>query len=101
MYCELNMLPHAIFSWSDAYETLEVFAKEGRIGEIEIIGNTGHGFVRVHEFHFYAHDEGTVYPFLGRDTAGLADNGAQVALGEAETVGIVANLMLLGTVLID
>ena len=31
--------------------------------------------------------------------AGLADDGAQVALGETHTVGIVAYLMMLGTVL--
>ena len=101
MYCELNMLPHAIFSWSDAYETLEVFAKEGRIGEIEIIGNTGNGFVRVHEFHFDSGDKGPVNPFLGSDAAGLSDDGAEIALGEAHAVGIEADLMLMCGMLID
>ena len=98
MYCELNMLPHAIFSWSDAYETLEVFAKEGRIGEIEIIGNTGNGLVGVHEFHFDTGDEGAVNPFFSGDAAGLADDGAQITLCQAHAPSVVTYLVLFGTV---
>ena len=58
-------------------------------------------FVCVVQFYFYAGDEGTVYPVFGGGAAGLADNGAQVALGEAHVLGIVANLMMFGTVLSD
>ena len=53
------------------------------------------------EFHLYAHDEGTVYPFLGGDTTGLADDSTQVAFGETHTVGVVTDLVLLGAMLVD
>ena len=101
MYCELNMLPHAIFSWSDAYETFEVFAEEGGVGEVEFFCDAGNGLVGVHEFHFDTGDEGAVNPFFGGDTAGLTDYGAKIAVGEAEAIGIIADLVLFGTVLID
>ena len=57
--------------------------------------------VRVAQFYFDASDEGTVYPVLGGGAAGLADDGGQVALGEAHAVGIVAYLVMLGTMLGD
>ena len=101
MYCELNMLPHAIFSWSDAYETLEVFAKEGGVGEVEFFCDAGNGLVGVHEFHFDSGDEGAVNPFFGGDTAGLTDYGAKIAVGEAEAIGIIADLVLVSSVLVD
>ena len=56
-------------------------------------------FIRVAQFYFYAGDEGTVYPVFGGGAAGLADNSAEVTLGKAKTVGIVAYLMVLCTVL--
>ena len=56
-------------------------------------------FVRVAQFYFDAGDEGTVNPVFGGGAAGLADDGGQVALGEAHAVGIVAYLVMLGTVL--
>ena len=56
-------------------------------------------FIRVAQFYFYAGDKGTVYPVLGGGAAGLADNGAEITLSEAKTVGIVAYLMVLCTVL--
>ena len=58
-------------------------------------------FIRVAQFYFDASDEGAVYPVFGGSAAGLADNGGQVALGEAHTVGIVAYLVLFGTMLGD
>ena len=57
--------------------------------------------VCVAQFYFDAGDEGTVYPVLGGGAAGLADDGGQVALGEAHTFGIVAYLVLFGTMLGD
>ena len=53
----------------------------------------------VAQFYFDSGDEGTVNPVFGGSATGLADDGAQVALGETHTVGIVAYLMMLGTVL--
>ena len=53
------------------------------------------------QFNFDAGDEGTVYPVFGGGAAGLSDDGAQVALSEAHAVGIVAYLVMLGTMLGD
>ena len=58
-------------------------------------------FVRVAQFYFDASDEGTVYPVFGGGAAGLADDSGQVALSEAHTLGIVAYLVLFGTMLGD
>ena len=57
--------------------------------------------VCVAQFYFDAGDEGTVYPVFGGGAAGLADDSGQVALGEAHTFGIVAYLVLFGTMLGD
>ena len=58
-------------------------------------------FVRVAQFYFDASDEGTVYPVFGGGAAGLSDDSGQVALSEAHTLGIVAYLVLFGTMLGD
>ena len=58
-------------------------------------------FVCVAQFYFNAGDEGTVYPVFGGGAAGLSDDGAQVSLSEAHAVGIVAYLVMLGTMLGD
>ena len=50
---------------------------------------------------FYTRDEGTVYPVFGNGTAGLADDGAQVSLCETHAPGIVAYLVMFGTMLGD
>ena len=68
---------------------------------MHLIGNLRCRLVRVAQFYFDASDEGTVYPVLGGGAAGLADDGGQVALGEAHTLGIVAYLVLFGTMLGD
>ena len=68
---------------------------------MHLIGNLRCRLVRVAQFYFDACDEGTVYPVFGGGAAGLADNGAQVALGEAQPAGIVADLVMLCTVLGD
>ena len=57
--------------------------------------------VRVAQFYFDASDEGTVYPVFGGGAAGLADDSGQVALSGAHTLGIVADLVLFGTMLGD
>ena len=68
---------------------------------MHLIGNLRCRLVRVAQFYFDASDEGTVYRVLGGGAAGLADDGSQVALSEAHTVGIVAYLVLFGTMLGD
>ena len=68
---------------------------------MHLISNLCRRFIRVAQFYFDAGDESTVYPVFGGSTAGLADDGAQVSFGEAHVLGIVANLMMFGTVLGD
>ncbi len=68
---------------------------------MHLIGNLCCRFIRVAQFYLYTCDEGTVNPVFGCDAACLADNGAQVALSEAHTFGIVAYLVLFGTMLGD
>ena len=50
---------------------------------MHVVGNLGDGFVGVLQFDLDAQDEGAVNPLLGCDVAGLADDGAQIASGEA------------------
>jgi hypothetical protein len=45
--------------------------------------------------------EGSVDPLLGSGAAGLADDSAKVTFGETHAIGVVADLMLLATVLVD
>ena len=68
---------------------------------MHLIGYLRYRLVCVAQFYLDAGDEGTIYPVFGGGAAGLADNGAQVAFGEAHMLGIVANLMMFGTVLGD
>ena len=68
---------------------------------MHLISNLCRRFIRVAQFYFDAGDESTVYPVFGGSAAGFADDGAQVALGEAHTLGIVAYLVLFGTMLGD
>ena len=62
---------------------------------MHLIGYLCSRLVCVAQFYFDASDEGTVNPVFGCDAACLADNGAQVALSEAHTLGIVAYLVFL------
>ena len=68
---------------------------------MHLIGYLRCRLVCVAQFYFYAGDEGTVYPVFGGGAAGLSDDGAQVSLSEAHAVGIVAYLVMLGTMLGD
>ena len=88
-----------IFSRCHAGETTEVFGEERGISKVHLFGYLRCRLICVAQFYFDAGDEGTVNPVFGGSATGLADDGAQVALGEAHTVGIVAYLMMLGTVL--
>ena len=68
---------------------------------MHLIGNLCCRFIRVAQFYFYTHDEGTVNPVFGSGTADLADDGAQVSLCETHAPGIVSYLVMLGTMLGD
>ena len=68
---------------------------------MHFIGYLCRRLVCVLQFYFDADDEGTVYPVFGGGAAGLSDDGAQVSLSEAHAVGIVAYLVLFGTMLGD
>ena len=66
---------------------------------MHLVGNLCCRLISVVQFYFNPRDEGTVNPVFGGDAACLADDGAQVALGEAHALGIVAYQMMFGTVL--
>ena len=68
---------------------------------MRLLGYLRRGFICVAQFYFDAGDERAVYPVFGGRTAGLADDGAQVALSETHTLGIVTYLMMFGTMLGD
>ena len=65
---------------------------------MQLLCNLDEGLCRVLEFYLDACDEGSVNPFLCGDTADLVDNGAEVAFGETEAVGIKPNFVLLSCV---
>ena len=90
-----------ILAWGHASEATEIFGEERGIGKVHLLGYLRRRLVSVAQFYFDAGDEGTVYPVFGGGAAGLADDGAQVALGEAHALGIVAYLVVLGAVLAD
>ena len=53
------------------------------------------------QFNLDMFDEGAINPFFGCSAAGLADNGAKIALCEAHAVGIEADLMFARSKLVD
>ena len=83
-----------------AGEALEVFAEERRVGETHLVRNLSHGLVGVAQFHLYARHYGAVYPLLCGDAACLPHHGAKVSLRKAQTLGIIAYMVVLGTVLV-
>ena len=82
-------------------EAAEIFREERGVGKVHLLSYLCRRLVRVVQFYFDAGDEGTVYPVFGGGAAGLSDDGAQVELGEAHALGIVAYLVLFGTMLGD
>lgn len=82
-------------------EATEIFGKERGIGKVHLLRNLRCGLVCVAQFYFDAGDEGAVYPVFGCGSAGLSDDGAQVALGETHTLGIVSYLVMFSTMLGD
>ena len=70
-------------------DSLEVFGEKRRIGKIQVFGDLSHREVGVQQLRLGIIDEGTVYPLLRRDAAGLPDDRTEIAFGEAHTVGIV------------
>lgn len=66
---------------------------------MHLLGYLCRWFIRVPQLYFDACDQGTVYPVLGCGSAGLTDNGTEVTLRETQTIGVVAYLVMLGTML--
>ena len=90
-----------IIAGRHACEAAEILGEERGVGKVHLLSYLCRRLVRVAQFYFDASDEGTVYPVLGGGAAGLADDSGQVALSEAHTFGIVAYLVLFGTMLGD
>ena len=82
-------------------ETFEVFDEKRGIGEVELLGNLGGGFVGVAQRDLDAKDDSAVDPLLGCEAAGLPDYCAQIALGEAQFRSVKADLVLPGSVAVD
>ena len=55
---------------------------------MHIIGNLRNGLVRMAKLYLYAHNDGTVYPFLGGDAACLSDYAAKITFCDAHLIGI-------------
>lgn len=66
---------------------------------MHLLGYLCRWLIRVPQLYFDARDQGSVYPVLGGGSAGLTDNGAEVTLRKAQTIGVVAYLVMLGTML--
>ena len=90
-----------IIAWRHAGEAMEIFGKERGVGKVHLLSYLCRRLVCVAQFYFDAGDEGTVNPVFGGSAAGLADDGSQVSLGETHALGIVAYLVMLGTMLCD
>ena len=89
------------FQWRQARETAKIFREKGGIGKVKILGKLRGRLVGVAQLNLDACDECQVYPILGCRAAGLANDGAEIALGEAHAGGIITDLMLLATVQVD
>ena len=68
---------------------------------MELVGDEGDGLVAMAQTDLGGGDDGLVDPLFGGDAAGLTDDGAQIALGEADLVGIEGEAVLLAAVLVD
>ena len=55
--------------------------------------------VGVSQFNLDACDECAVEPVFGCGAAGLPDDGGEIALGEAQAVGVVTHVVVLGAML--
>ena len=66
---------------------------------MHLLGYLCRWFIRVSQFYFDACNQGSVYPVLGCGSAGLTDNGTEVTLRETQTIGVVAYLVMLYTML--
>ena len=64
-------LAFPISFWSLASDALEEFVEETGVGEVQLVGYLTHAHGAVFQQHFSFGDEGSVYPFLGSDIAGL------------------------------
>ena len=68
---------------------------------MKIVGYLCHTLVAVAEHHLGFGYYRLVDPLLCRDTARLANNGAEVSFREAYLVGIEGNMVLLPAMLVD
>ena len=68
---------------------------------MELLGDLRSRFVAVAQLDLDACDEGSVDPVLGGRAAGLTNDGAEIALGEAHAGGVIADLVLFAAMLVD
>ena len=101
MYLFSSRLRHFVFHWCHARQSLKVFAEKRGVGKVHLVADLRHLLVGMPQFHLDASDDGFVYPFLGSPAADFFDDGAHVAGGEEEVLGIEVDIVLLGRMLVD
>ena len=90
-----------VFRWCLRRQSREVFAEERGVCEVHLVRNSADGLVGMAQLHLDAGDECAVNPLFGRDAAGLADDSAEIAFGEAQFRGIEADMVLTSGVKVD
>ena len=68
---------------------------------MEFLGDLENGMVSMTQQDFGLSDEGAINPILGGGAAGLPDDGAEVAFGEAHAFSVIAYLVVLMAMQVD
>ena len=82
-------------------QPFEVLAEEAGVREIELVGYLRHISAAVAKHHLGLCNERPVYPFLGRNAAGLANHRAQIAYRNAHFAGIEVEVMLPAAIVVN
>jgi len=90
---------HLVVHRRHSGESSEVFGEEGGVGKVHFLGYLRCRLVGVSQFNLDACDECAVEPVFGCGAAGLSDDGGEIALGEAQAVGVVTHVVVLGAML--
>ena len=80
---------------------MEIFAEEGVVGKVQLVGNLRDGFVGVAQEDFGGCDDSTINPIFGGHSAGRGDDGAKVSSSDAELIGIEVKLTMLTAMSVD
>lgn len=84
-----------------AHKALEEFTEETGIGKVQCIGHFYYRRIAVLEQHLGRRYHGVVNPILGRGTTCLPHRRAQVALGDAQPIGIESEIAVLRAIVVN